>query len=316
MPADPKVPTRSALIVAFATIYLVWGSTYLGMHLAVETMPPFLMAAARFLIAGSLLFTFLKLRGAPMPSPRQWRINIFIGILLLLGGNGAVVWSSQYLPSGIIALLIGIGPLFIVITEWAWPGGLRPTPRTFGAMLLGFTGVVWLAAPWQNRAHGGLHLGGVLAILIGCVAGSLGSITSRHANHGATPAQAAALQMLGGGTALLLVAWLHGDFARFDLNAVSLRSWLAFLYLVGIGSLVGYSTFVWLMKNCAPAHVATYGYVNPVVAVFLGWLILGEPISTRTLIASTIIITSVILITLEKNQLAPAASTFCPKSVK
>jgi drug/metabolite transporter (DMT)-like permease len=302
MPASAATPSRPALIGAFATIYLVWGSTYLGMHIAVETMPPFLMAAARFLVAGALLFTFLKLRGAPTPSLRQWRVNTLIGAFLLLGGNGAVVWASQYLPSGIIALLIGIGPLFIVLTEWAWPGGLRPTARTFGAMLLGFTGVVWLAAPWQNTAHGGLHLGGVIAILIGCVAWALGSITSRHAQHGATPAQAAALQMLGGGAALLVAAGLHGDFARFDVHAVSPRSWLAFVYLVGIGSLVGYSTFVWLMKNCAPAHVATYGYVNPIVAVFLGWLILDEPISTRTLIASAIIITSVVLITLEKSK--------------
>jgi drug/metabolite transporter (DMT)-like permease len=302
MPASAATPSRPALIGAFTTIYVVWGSTYLGMHIAVETMPPFLMAAARFLIAGALLFMFLKLRGAPKPSLHQWRVNTLIGAFLLLGGNGAVVWASQYLPSGIIALLIGIGPLFIVLTEWAWPGGLRPTARTFGAMLLGFTGVVWLAAPWQNTANGGLHLGGVIAILIGCLAWSLGSITSRHAKHGASPAQAAALQMLGGGAALLLVAGLHGDFTRFDVNAVSPRSWLAFVYLVGIGSLVGYSTFVWLMKNCAPAHVATYGYVNPIVAVFLGWLILDEPISTRTLIASTIIIASVVLITLEKSK--------------
>jgi len=302
MPASATIPSRPALIGAFATIYLVWGSTYLGMHIAVETMPPFLMAAARFLIAGALLFTFLKLRGAPKPSLRQWRVNTLIGAFLLLGGNGAVVWASQYLPSGIIALLIGIGPLFIVLTEWAWPGGLRPTVRTFGAMILGFSGVVWLAAPWQNTSHGGLHLGGVIAILIGCVAWALGSITSRHAKHGASPAQAAALQMLGGGTALLLVACLHGDLTRFDINTVSPRSWLAFIYLIGIGSLVGYSTFVWLMKNCAPAHVATYGYVNPIVAVFLGWLILDEPISTRTLIASAIIIASVVLITLDKSK--------------
>jgi drug/metabolite transporter (DMT)-like permease len=212
------------------------------------------------------------------------------------------VWASQYLPSGIIALLIGIGPLFIVLTEWAWPGGLRPTVRTFGAMILGFSGVVWLAAPWQNTSHGGLHLGGVIAILIGCVAWALGSITSRHAKHCASPAQAAALQMLGGGAALLLVACLHGDLTRFDINTVSPRSWLAFIYLIGIGSLVGFSTFVWLMKNCAPAHVATYGYVNPIVAVFLGWLILDEPISTRTLTASAIIIASVVLITLDKSK--------------
>lgn len=308
MTAPAAQPSRTAIIAAFATIYLVWGSTYLGIRVAVETMPPFLMAAARFLTAGTLLFTFLKLRGIPWPTARQWRINALIGTFLLLGGNGAVVWAEQFVPSGLTALLIGVGPLFIVLTEWAWPGGLRPTARTFAALLLGFAGVVWLAAPWQDLAHGGLHLGGVLAILTGCVAWALGSITSRHAKHGADPATASALQMLGGGTALLVAATLHGDFSALDLAAVSARSWSAFAYLIGIGSLVGFSTFVWLMKNCPPAQVATYGYVNPIVAVLLGWLVLGEPITSRTLVASAVIITSVVLITLEKNKPAPTVT--------
>ncbi|MBC7365988.1 MAG: EamA family transporter [Undibacterium sp.] len=299
-PATP--PSRTAIIAAFATIYLVWGSTYLGIRVAVETMPPFLMAGVRFLLAGGALFAFLRLRGAPWPTAHQWRASAVIGTFLLLGGNGAVVWAEQFVPSGLTALLIGVGPLFIVLTEWAWPGGIRPTARTFAALLLGFAGVVWLAAPWQNAAHGGLHFGGVVAILIGCVAWSLGSITSRHSKHGASPAMAAALQMLGGGGALFLVAILHGDFTGFQIGDVSTRSWTAFAYLVTIGSLVGFSTFVWLMKNCPPAQVATYGYVNPIVAVLLGWLILGEPITSRTLVASAIIVTAVIIITLEKNR--------------
>lgn len=308
MTAPAAKPSRAAIIAAFTTIYLVWGSTYLGIRVTVETMPPFLMAAARFLIAGTLLFTFLKLRGLAWPTARQWRINALIGTFLLLGGNGAVVWAEQFVPSGLTALLIGVGPLFIVLTEWAWPGGLRPTLRTFAALLLGFAGVVWLAAPWQDFAHGGLHLGGVIAILIGCVAWALGSITSRHAKHGADPATASALQMLGGGGALLLAATLHGDFSSLDLAGISARSWGAFAYLIGIGSLVGFSTFVWLMKTCPPAQVATYGYVNPIVAVLLGWLILDEPITARTLVASAVIITSVVLITLEKNKPAPQAA--------
>ena len=297
--------TRRRIIAAFATIYLVWGSTYLGIRVAVETMPPFLMAAARFLLAGGALFAFLRLRGAPWPTARQWRANAVIGTFLLLGGNGAVVWAEQFVPSGLTALLIGVGPLFIVLTEWAWPGGQRPTARTFAALLLGFAGVVWLAAPWQNAAHGGLHSGGVVAILIGCVAWALGSITSRHSQHGADPATASALQMLGGGGALLVVAVLHRDFAHFDLAAVHARSWAAFAYLVVVGSLVGFSTFVWLMKNCPPAQVATYGYVNPIVAVLLGWLILGEPVTARTLVASAVIVASVVIITLEKNKPVP-----------
>ncbi len=301
-PASAAGPSRGALFLAFAAIYLIWGSTYLAIRVAVETMPPFLMAAARFLVAGALLFAFLRLRGAAWPTAHQWRANTVVGTFLLLGGNGAVVWAEQYVPSGLTALLIGVSPLFIVLTEWAWPGGVRPTAVTAAALLLGFAGVTWLAAPWENAAAGGLHLGGVAAILVGCVSWSLGSIYSRHAKHGAEPFMASALQMLGGGAALAVVALLHGDLARFDPAAVAPRAWGAFAYLIAVGSLVGFSTFVWLMKNSTPARVSTYAYVNPIVAVFLGWLILGEPITTRTLVAAAVIVVSVALITTEKSR--------------
>ncbi len=298
----PTAPSRTALLLAFAAIYLIWGSTYLGIRVAVESMPPFLMAAARFLIAGTILFTFLKLRGAAWPTARQWRINAVIGTFLLLGGNGAVVWAEQFVPSGLTALLIGIGPLFIVLTEWAWPGGTRPGGTTMFALLLGFAGVTWLAAPWENSSHGGLHLGGVAAILFACLSWGIGSIYSRHAKHGADSWIASALQMLGGGGALLLAALLHGDFGALDLPAIPLRAWGAFAYLIVLGSLVGFSTFVWLMKHSTPARVSTYAYVNPVVAVFLGWLLLDEPIGPRTLVATAIIVTAVVIITVQKNK--------------
>ena len=303
-PAASAPPSRTALVLAFAAIYVIWGSTYLGIRVAVESMPPFLMAAARFLIAGALLFSWLKLRGAPWPTAYQWRVNAVIGTFLLLGGNGAVVWAEQYVPSGLTALLIGVGPLFIVLTEWAWPGGTRPGANTLAALLLGFAGVTWLAAPWENTAHGGLHLGGVAAILLGCVCWGIGSIYSRHAKHGADPLLASSLQMLGGAAALLLVAVPHGDFAALDLPAIPLRAWGAFVYLIAMGSLVGFSTFVWLMKHSTPARVSTYAYVNPVVAVFLGWLLLHEPIGPRTLVASAIIIAAVVIITVQKAKSA------------
>lgn len=291
-------------MLAFATIYLVWGSTYLGIHIAVETMPPFLMAAARFLIAGGLLLTFLKLRGKAWPTRRQWITNVVIGCFLLMGGNGLVVWAQLTLPTGITALLIGVGPLFIVLTEWAWPGGMRPTAITIVALLLGFAGVTWLAAPWESKASGGIHPIGVLAILGACVSWAIGSIFSRHAKHGAEPMVAAALQMLGGGAGLLIVAALHRDFHAFEPAAISARSWTAFVYLVAVGSLIGFSTFVWLMKHSTPARVATYAYVNPIVAVFLGWLLLDETITTRTLVASAIIVAAVAIITTEKARAA------------
>ncbi|HWA08223.1 MAG TPA: EamA family transporter [Opitutaceae bacterium] len=300
--APPAPASRSALILAFTTIYLVWGSTYLAIRVAVATMPPFLMAGVRFSLAGLLLLAFLRARGAAWPSRRQWRINAVIGTFLLLGGNGLVVWSEQFIPSGITALLIGVGPLFIVLTEWAWPGGTRPTLSTMAALALGFAGVAWLAAPWEDAAQGGLDPHGVAAILAACVFWAIGSIYSRHAQHGADAFVASALQMLGGGGALLLTAVVHGDLSQFHAAAVSHSSWLAFAYLVSVGSLVGFSTFVWLMKHSTPALVSTYAYVNPVVAVLLGRILLGEPIGPRTLAASIIIVTSVAVITVQKSR--------------
>jgi drug/metabolite transporter (DMT)-like permease len=288
---------------------LIWGSTYLGIRVAVETMPPFLMAGARFLLAGTILFTFLKLRGAAWPTAHQWRANVIIGTFLLLGGNGAVVWAEQFVPSGLTALLIGVSPLFIVLTEWAWPGGTRPGAITISALLLGFAGVTWLAAPWQDASQGGLNFGGVIAILIGCLSWGIGSIYSRHAKHGADPFLASSLQMLGGGAALAVTALLHGDFGQLHVAAIAPRAWLAFAYLIAAGSLIGFSTFVWLMKHSTPARVSTYAYVNPVVAVFLGWLLLGEPINSRTLVASAIIVTAVAIITVQKTRVPkPAAA--------
>lgn len=298
----PAAPTRTALVLAFSAIYLIWGSTYLGIRVAIESMPPFLMASVRFLLAGSILLTVLKLRGAPWPTRRQWGVNAVVGTLLLLGGNGAVVWAELTIPSGITALLIGVAPLFIVLTEWSWPGGARPTAITAAALLLGFVGVGWLVAPWETAAGGRLNLAGVGAILCSCVFWSVGSIYSRHARHGADPFVAAAMQMLCGGGALLFAALLHGDFATLNLPGITGRAWSAFAYLVLLGSLVGFSTFVWLMKHSTPARVATYAYVNPVVAVLLGWLILDEPITTRTLVASAIIVTAVAIITTEKSR--------------
>ena len=299
-PSTRASPARSALILAFAAIYLIWGSTYLGIRIAIESMPPFLMASARFILAGAIIFALLKARGTPWPTRHQWTANAVIGTLLLLGGNGLVVWAELTIPSGITALLVGIGPLFIVLTEWAWPGGTRPTLVTMAALLLGFAGVTWLAAPWESTGSGGLDPRGVIAVLGACVSWAIGAIYSRHVKHGAEPFLASSLQMLGGGAALAVVALVHGDFHQLDLPTITPRAWGAFAYLVGIGSLVGFSTFVWLMKHSTPARVSTYAYVNPVVAVILGWLILDEPITSRTLVASVIIVAAVVIITTEK----------------
>ncbi|MFA5057161.1 MAG: EamA family transporter [Opitutaceae bacterium] len=299
-------PSRTALILAFATIYLVWGSTYLGIRVAVETLPPFLMAGARFLVAGVLLAGWLAVTRGFRATARQWYDNAVIGTFLLLGGNGLVVWAEQYIPSGLTALIIGSQPLMMVLTEWAWRGGHRPTLLTGAGLLLGFAGVAWLAAPWENTAAGGLNRSGVIAILAGCMFWAFGSIYGRRVRAPAEPLTASALQMLCGGMALLLAAWAHGDLTGFSPAAISGRSWLAFAYLIAVGSLVGFSTFVWLMKNSTPARVSTYAYVNPIVAVFLGWLMLGEPVTARTLAAAAVIVVSVAIITTQHRRGAPS----------
>ncbi len=293
-------PGRAKFIAAFATIYLVWGSTYLAIRVAVGSMPPFAMASLRFLVAGALIFAFLRLRGPISFTGRQLRDNAIVGSFLLLGGNGLVSWAELYVPSGITALLIGIQPLLMVLTEWWWPGGKRPGLMVFVGLILGFSGVALLAAPWQ-RGPASLHSGATLAILGASVFWAFGSIYGRHARQPASPFLATGIQMLCGSLALGLVAALRGEWVQWDLHGVSIASWGAFAYLVIAGSLVAFSTFSWLMKHSTPARVITYAYVNPIVAVFLGWLILQEPLSWRILAASLVIVVSVVVITVSKR---------------
>ncbi len=312
--------SRTAISLALATIYLTWGSTYLAIRIAVETIPPFAMAALRFLVAGILLYLFVRWRGAPRPTLRQWIDNSIIGTLLLLGGNGLVGWAEQFIPSGIAALLIGVGPLFIVLTEWAWPGGQRPSGLTMLALLLGILGVTWLAAPWEAPDEGGLAPSGVLVILSACVFWSVGAIFSRHTKNGASPSMSAALQMLGGCLSIAFVAWLCGDFHRFQIEQISAHSWLAVIYLIVVGSLIGFSTFVWLMKNVSPALASTHAFINPLVAVVLGWWILNAPLSMRTLVATVLIISAVAIISMQKSRrrtvVPPRQAVAAIKSVK
>ena len=292
-----SAPPLRAYVLAFTTIYLVWGSTYLAIRVAVESMPPFAMAATRFLSAGAIFLLFLRWRGAGRLSAAQWKHAAVTGFFLLLGGNGLVSWAEQYIASGMTALIIGTGPLFVALVEWAWPGGHRPSLWTSAAMLLGFAGVAWLAAPWDAAASESTRMGAVLAILIACLSWAIGSIYGRQVSQPAEPFTVAAAQMLAGGAWLALVATARGEFASWDFAATTMRSWAAFAYLLFAGSLAGYSAFVWLMRHSTPTRTATFAYVNPVVAVFLGWLLLDEPITGRTLAASALIVASVVAIT-------------------
>lgn len=302
-------PSTLALVLAFGTIYLAWGSTYLSMKVAVATMPPYAMAGARFLLGGLILYAINSARGILPPTPRQWGEQAFFGVLLLLGGNGLVAWAGQFMPSGVTALLLGMSPLFMVLVEWAWPGGQRPTLMMLAGLGLGLAGAAWLAAPWEHTAAGGLPVHGLLGLLVACVSWAVGSIASRRNARPPHLLVAASVQMIGGGVALLGVSLVSGDAFRVDIAAISRESWLAWLYLVVI-SLIAFPTYAWLIKNSTPARVSTYAYVNPVVALVLGWWLLDEPMHARTLTAAIVIIASVVLIKLPhaERRAAPAAA--------
>lgn len=299
--------SRTALLLAFAAIYLIWGSTYLAIRVAVETMPPFTLASARFLVAGFLLYTWLSYRGRAQATPRQWWDNTIIGGVLLVGGNGLVVWAEQKIPSGITTLLLSINPLIMVLIDWMLPKGLRPTWLTFLGLALGFGGLMLLIGG-DFSSGASLDPWRCAGLLVSCFAWSGGSLYSRHLRNPAEPLTAATLQMLLGGGLLLLVGLARGELGDFHPADLTGRSVAAWVYLVVAGSLIGYPCYIYLLKHSTPARVSTYAYVNPVVAVFLGWLILGEPVTGRTLLASVIIVAAVVIITTQKARAAGKTS--------
>jgi drug/metabolite transporter (DMT)-like permease len=310
MPPTSSTPSRGALLLGFAAIYLIWGSTYLGIRVAVETIPPFLMASGRFLIAGGILTAWIACTKGFRPTARQWFDNAIIGAFLLLGGNGLVSWSEQRVPSGIATLIISVGPVFVVLLDWLVLAvgkdktrGTRPTLATFSGLALGFAGLAVLVGPdVMNEGVGHLHGPSVLGLIAACFFWGVGSLYTRYARTPAEPFTAAAMQQLCAFVWLLLVSVLCGEPQHFDPAAVSRNSFIAWVYLVLAGSLVGFTTFVWLMKHSTPAKVATYAYVNPIVAVFLGWWILKEPVSPRIFLGAAIIIGGVVVITISKNR--------------
>ncbi len=294
------VPARWKVVVAFAAVYVVWGSTYLAIRFAIDTLPPFLMAGVRFLIAGAVLFGFARLRGAPWPSWAQWRSAALIGGMLLLGGNGGVVWAERTVPSGIAALLVASEPLWIVLLDWLPPRPARPTGRVLLGLGVGFAGVALLIAPWEA---GGTAVDpvGAIVIVLAALSWAAGSLYSRRAELPASPLASTGTQMLTGGVLLTLTGLGAGEAASFDPAAVSLGSVAALAYLIVFGSLVAFTAYVWLMRHVAAPKVATYAYVNPVIAVLLGWLLAGEPIGARTLVAAAVIVGAVALLTVVRR---------------
>jgi len=301
MSAEGK-PSRLAFIMAFGAIYVIWGSTYLGIRVAVETLPPFLMAGARFAIAGTLLFTFLKLRGATWPTALQWRDQAIVGVFLLLGGNAVVSWAELKTPSGITSLILGASPLIVVIFDWLRPGGRRPTLGLIAGVFVGIAGIALLVGPGSIPEGYQPPMADIIALLLASVSWWVGSFYSKHGKTRTPLMLASSMQMLCGSACMLLTGLVLGEGGEFHSSGVSVQSWVAFSYLVVVGSIIAFPVYVWLLEHSTPAKVSTYAYVNPVVAVFLGWALIGEPLNLRIIVAAAVIVGAVAIITIGKSR--------------
>ena len=299
--------SRAQITAAFASIYLVWGSTYLAIRFAIETIPPFVMGGIRFIVSGALLYAWSRYRGTAAPTRTHWRNAVIAGGFLLLGGNGAVIWAEQFVPSGLTALLVSILPFWLVIIEWVRPPRRRPSGAILFGLIVGFIGIVVLVGPTGFGGRGAVNPAGALVLIFGSLSWAIGSFWSRDAELPTSGLMTTGMEMLGGGVLLLVVALLSGEFSRFDVRHISGASTTGLVYLITFGSLIGFTSYIWLLDKVSPARLGTYAYVNPIVAVLLGWAIAGEKLTVRTGVAAAIVICGVALITTARS--AGAATT-------
>jgi drug/metabolite transporter (DMT)-like permease len=292
--AAPR-PRRWKIVLAFAAIYIVWGSTYLAIRYAIETLPPLGMAGVRFLLAGAGLYAWLAWRGeTTRVTIRHWKGAALLGGLFFLGGNGGVCWAETRVPSGLAALVIACVPLWIMLLDWIRPGGSRPGRWVLAGAAMGILGVALLVSPGANGR--GMDPLGALVLILGGGSWALGTVLSRHLPHPGNHLTSTAMQMAAGGALLLFASAATGELAGIDLERASGRSALALLYLIVFGSLIGFTAYNWLLQVMPPATAGTYAFVNPGIAVLLGWAIAGEPITGRILAAGALIVVAVALI--------------------
>jgi drug/metabolite transporter (DMT)-like permease len=293
--------SRAKIAAAFAAIYIIWGSTFLGIRYAIETMPPLLMAGTRFIIAGAVLYAWAALREGARPTGRHWINTAVVGLLLLTVGNGAVSWAEQFVPSGLAALVVAITPLWMVVFESLRPGGDRPTMKVMGGIALGIVGLVLLIGPGDIMGTSAVDVRSAAVLLAGTLAWAGGSIYSRSLVLPRSARLSTAMQMLAAGVFLLIAGFLGGESSRLSVEAMSVRSLIAVGYLIVFGSIIGFTAYSWLLTVASAASVSTYAYVNPVVALFLGWAIAGEPLTGRTILAAGVVLAGVALITLART---------------
>ena len=287
---------RLKLGAAFLAIYIIWGSTYLAIRFVVETIPPFFMAGTRWIIAGLILYALTRTRSTLAPTSLHWKHAFVIGGFLLLGGNGAVVWAEQWVPSGLTSLLIATIPFWMVLLN-SLHHRARPSIGVIVGLIIGFAGVTLLIGSIENIGENSMIIPGVTIILFGSFLWANGSLYSRSTETSSSQLQAAAMQMIAGGILLLSVSLITGEWTRVMLDQVSLRSMLSWLYLIVFGSIVAFSSYIWLLKQTAPSLVSTHAYINPIVAMILGWALADEALTSRNILAAIIIITSVAVIT-------------------
>lgn len=304
---------RGLIWLAFALIYIVWGTTYLAISVAIETIPPLTMSGSRFLIGGGLLFVIARSRwggSAALPTRREWLGAGVAGFLLFFVNNGLIVWAEHNgVPTGVVALLIGTTPMWITLLNWA-RNGARPSGLTWAGLLLGMLGIGLLVD--LSDGPGSANLIGVVAVVVAALAWAAGSLYARGAALPRSPLMSTASQLLWGAALQSLLAVLTGELAALNVADITLRSLLAMLYLAIVSSIIAFTAFTWLMRTIEPARVATYAFVNPVIAFILGWLLLGEPISARTVLAAAVIVAAVALI-LRAQGRRPAAASVRPE---
>lgn len=293
--------SASAMIwTALGAVYLIWGSTYLAIRFTVETTPPFLSAAARFIVSGAFLYFWRRAAGDPKPTRAEWRNAVVIGIFLLVGGNGGVVWAAQYIPSSLSALLVATVPLWMLLFNAVRPRGERPTGKALSGILIGFCGAALLMGWTANGATPqGFH--GALAVIVASLLWAIGSIYGKILHLPSSPLVTTGIEMLAGGVVQVFVAWAFGEFTDFDIGAISSKSALALLYLTVVGP-VAFVAYAWLLRNAPIPLVATYSYVNPLVAIVLGYFLGREIITLKILLAAGLIIGSVVLVSAPRTR--------------
>lgn len=296
-----KPAPRLMIALALLAVYVIWGSTYLAILFAIDTIPPLTMAGIRFIIAGGLLYGLLRLRGHPAPTKGHWVSAAIVGILLLGFGNGGVTWAEQRVPSGIAALILAGTPAWMVILDWIRPGGRRPERRIVAGVLLGLAGIAVLVLAGGDPRADGVDPIGAIVVLMSSISWAFGSILSRFLRVPASAMQVTSMQMIAAGAVLTVGGAVAGEWPRVDLGAITPSSLLAFGYLVVFGSWVGYSAYVWLLRATTPAVASTYAYVNPAIAVLLGWAIAGESVDRWMVGAMALIVCGVAMITVPRE---------------